>query len=357
MLEIIVILVCLALNAILSASEIAFVSVNKKILQQLSRLFPKKTQNLVKLRGQPERTLSVIQLGITLVGLVAGAVGGAGVDEEVRPWLQKELGVGPTAAELIGIALLVIPLTALTVIFGELVPKSLALRRPFEIASSMSPLLALLDKIFHPVISFFEWATKGVVGWLGIFFRKQRKESMETTATAAEEQIAKHQEQYIINLVNIETKSIQDIYCPWESVVLVKTDFSIEQVLDLAIDSGHTRLPVCRGGKVVGLINTKEILAFASQGGQDWMLLLRPILRVERTDSLIRVLRMMQGKRSHLAVIEAAGETIQGIVTLEDIFEEIVGDIADEDDDRAVERLLAQKGTLKRWLYRGPPKS
>jgi putative hemolysin len=349
MLELIIILICLALNAILAASEIAFVSINKKILRQLSRTFPKRTQYLVKLHDQPERTLSVIQLGITLMGLIAGAVGGAGVEESVRPWIQGKLNVDPTSAELISILLLVLPLTALTVVFGELVPKAVALRMPFNIASATSRWLIIMDKIFYPVISAFEWATKSLASWLGIMLGKQRGTAMAPAATAGEEQITKHQEQYILNLINIETKSIQDIYCPWEDIIVVEQDDGAEAVLEIAIESGHTRLPVCQKGKVVGLINTKEIMAFASQGAKDWTLLLRPILRVRGEDSLIRVLKMMQEKRSHLAVVEGGEGNAIGIVTLEDIFEEIVGDIADEDDERVVERLLAQRGILKRW--------
>lgn len=351
MFELAIVFVCLLLNAILSASEIAFVSINKKVLRQLSKTFPGKTQRLLRLREQPERTLSVIQLGITLVGLVAGAVGGAGVEESLSPWLRERFGLGPATSELISITMLVLPLTALTVIFGELVPKALAMQRPFEIAAFASRGLALLDKVFHPVISFFEWATKSVVGALGILLGKHREAKTEPAHAASEEQIARHHEQYILNLVNIEAKSVQDIHTPWEEVVSVERSDPIETVLEVAVESGHTRLPVRLGRRVIGLINTKELMAFASQGAQDWVLLLRPVLRVQAQDSLIRVLKMMQEKRSHLAVLSDAEGLPQGIVTLEDILEEVVGDIYDEDDDRAVERLLAQKGALR---HRGP---
>lgn len=347
MLEWIVILVCLLLNGVLSASEIAFVSVNKKVLRQLSKTFPQKTERLMRLREQPERTLSVIQLGITLVGLVAGAVGGAGVESSLSPWLRERFGLGMAASEILSIAMLVVPLAALTVIFGELVPKALAMQRPFEIAAFASRALTFLDRFFHPVVSFFEWATKGVVGLLNRRWIKRTKGIAESAHTVSEDQLAKQHEQYILNLVNIESKSIGDIFTPWNRAIAIERNDSVEKVLELAMDSGHTRLPVTWGGRVIGLINTKELMAFTSQGASDWVLLLRPVLRVQAQDSLLRALKMMQERRSHLAVVGSREAPPEGIVTLEDILEEVVGDINDEDDDPMIWRVLAAKGLGK----------
>lgn len=356
MLEWIIVLVCVLLNAILSASEIAFVSINKKVLRQLSKTFPGKTQRLLRLREHPERTLSVIQLGITLVGLVAGAVGGAGVEESLSPWLRERFGLGPTGAELISITLLVAPLTALIVIFGELVPKALALQRPFEIAAFASRGLALLDRVFYPIVSFFEWATKSVVRLLGGLMGRRGVRLRDSAQVAHEAQIERHHEQYILNLVNLEAKSLQDIVTPWDEVISVDRSDPLEQVLEAAVESGHTRLPVRLGRRVIGLINTKELMAFASQGGVDWALLLRPVLRAQAQDSLIRLLKMMQERRTHLSVLEDAEGLPLGIVTIEDILEEVVGDIYDEDDDGAVARILAQKGQWGRRSRNHPLK-
>lgn len=355
MLELSIVFVCLVLNGILAASEIAFVSLNKRLLRQLEKTFPVKTRRLLALRAKPERTLSVIQLGITLLGLVSGAVSGTGVEESISPWLQVHLGLGPNSAEILGILLVVIPLTALMVIFGELVPKALALRHPFEIAAGASRWLLVLDRIFHPVISLFEWATKMAVRIWSMLLGGGRHQISATAADATEDQLTRHHEQYVLNMVALEAKCVRDIYCPWEAVVKIDWGNSMEKALSIAIDSGHTRLPVYRDGLVQGLLNTKELIAFASQGAEDWRLLLRPILRVKGEDSLIRILKMMQEKRSHLAVWDSASGAPLGIVTLEDILEEIVGDVADEDDDRLVARLMAQRARLKKDSFHGSP--
>ncbi len=290
-----------------------------------------------------------------MLGLVSGAVSGAGVEESIGPWLQEHLGLGSNSAEILGILLVVIPLTALMVIFGELVPKALALRHPFEIAAGASRWLLLLDRMFHPVISLFEWVTKKVVGaWSTLLGRGRHQ--ISAAAEATEDQLTRYYEQYVLNMVALEAKCVGDIYCPWEVVAKVDWNQSMDEALSMAIDSGHTRLPGCREGRVQGLLNTKELIAFASQKAEDWQLLLRPVLRVKGEDSLIRVLKMMQEKRSHLAVWESASGVSVGIVTLEDILEEIVGYIADEDDERLVERIMAQRAGAKRpGIRRFPP--
>ncbi len=331
MLEIAIVWICLLLNALLSASEIAFVSLNRKVLQQLESRFPRRVRRLGRLRQAPERTLSVIQLGITMVGFVSGAVSGAGIEESAVPWMRQRWGLGETSAELIGIALVVLPLTAMTVLFGELVPKALALNRPYRIAIAVSGLLWMLDRGFSPLIAFFAGATRWIVAGLSRTFSRGRTAQAIAQAEAGEETDS-HHERLLLNLAEFETRTVKEIYIPWPQAVFVERDQSLEEVLSKAIDTGHTRLPVCRKDRVQGLIHTKELIAFAGQGGQDWMLLLRPILRVHPSDSLLGTLKRLQEKRSHMAIVESGDGCPLGFLTLENLMEAIVGDIHDEDD-------------------------
>src|SRR5690606_16344386 len=131
--EAIIIFVCLILNALLAAYEMAFVSVPKPELRSLARQGNKDAQTLLSLRVNPERTLSVIQIGITLVGVVAAAVGGAGAAESFEPFLMQKLKISKFAAGALSVFLVVLPISFLTVVAGELVPKTLALRNPVKI--------------------------------------------------------------------------------------------------------------------------------------------------------------------------------------------------------------------------------
>jgi putative hemolysin len=121
---------------------------------------------------------------------------------------------------------------------------------------------------------------------------------------------------------------------------------------DLALASGHTRLPILRNGEISGVLHTKELLTLLAAGERDWRTLVRPPVTVGPEDALLSVLRLLQTRRSHMGIVIDRGGPV-GIVTLEDILEEVLGDLYDEDDDRAVERLLAARGKLKDVVMQG----
>ncbi len=347
MIEFFVILICLILNAVLSATETAFVSTQKNILRQLNQIWHGKVTRLLKLRESPERTLAVIQIGITLVGILSGVVGGAGIEEELSPRLQTYFGLAPSTSEAICIVLVVIPLTFFTVIFGELVPKTLALRNPLKISMAASRWLYFLDKAFQPLVDSFEWITKKIVNWRSVFSKLPQPVQLPDGETS-EKGLSKQHQEFIFNLVNLESKILGDIFIPWENVDSVDLEQSAEEVLDKSIRSGHTRLPVNTLGQPTAMLNTKELLIFISEGGKDWPLIIRPVLRLNKSDSLIKALKLMQQQHSQMALIETSDHKVIGVVTLEEIIEEIVGDIFDEDDDHAIQKLLADKLKLKK---------
>jgi putative hemolysin len=139
MIELAVIAACLLLNGILAGVEMAFVTIGRPRLRELARSGNRDAQSILKLRENPERTLSILQIGITLVGAIAAAVGGAGAEELLDPILMQRFAVTEETAEIIGIILVVLPITYLSVVVGELVPKALALRNPQKISSENRP--------------------------------------------------------------------------------------------------------------------------------------------------------------------------------------------------------------------------
>ena len=141
MFEFIVIAVCLLINAILSCVEMAFVTVSRPHLKQLAGKGNTAAKRILKLKETPERTLSVLQIGITLVGAISAAIGGAGAEESFSPYLQNRFGLTEDVAEGLAIVSIVLPLTYLSVVVGELVPKSLALKFPMKLALSGGLLL------------------------------------------------------------------------------------------------------------------------------------------------------------------------------------------------------------------------
>ena len=339
MTELVIIVLCLMLNALLSATETAFVSVGRPELRAMSAAGVAGAARLLTLRERPERTLAVIQIGITTVGLISGAVGGAGSRDTLRPFFEQQLGLGPAFADLCSIAIVVAPLTYLTVVVGELAPKALALRNPQRIGLRGAIWLTTFDRMFSPAVTALEWSANVVLRGLGA----ARSAAMSSSEREAD-QLSDAKHRYIVNLANIEAKTVGDIALLWPGVTSVEATQTAEQVMSVVMASGHTRLPVCGpDGQVMGLLHTKEFLAFTAAGEPQWQSLIRPALSTKASDSLLKVLRVMQEKRSHLVVVYRDDGSRLGVVTLEDIIEEVFGDVYDEDDDQTLRRLLSAR--------------
>ncbi len=345
--------ICLLINGFLSGLEMAFVAVGRPRLRELARTGNRDAQKILALRDNPERTLSVLQVGITLVGVLAAAVGGAGAEEAFSPILESRFALSENTAEIISILFIVLPYTYLSVVIGELVPKSLALRNPLSIILRGARWLILFDRAVSPVVSVLEWSTKRILS----LFQKRTGHDVGTTPQEAlileVEGLSQDHKQYVMNLLAVRRKSVNDILLPWPQVVAVDLSQSVSEVADVIYSSGHTRLPVTSVGTVVGILHTKEFMALRSAGAEEWESIVRPIVQVQESDLLISALKVMQEKRSHLSIV-FLGKTHTGIVTMEDIFEEIIGEIYDEDDDGRLKRILsARKDRLREWVKQG----
>ncbi|MBV2168650.1 MAG: hemolysin family protein [Bdellovibrio sp.] len=338
MTELIVVLVCLFFNMLLSGSEMAFVTVNR---QQLKRLAPtnRKARLLLRLKENPERTLSVIQIGITLVGAVAAAVGGAGAEEAFSPFLMEKFKVTEQSAEALAIAMVVLPISYLNVVIGELVPKTIALRSPLTLALWSAQGLNIAEKILSPAVTVLEESTNLI---LKISRFGSKKDSSPHPHDIAIEDLPLQTKQYVVNLVSADKKVAREIMLPWKDVIHIRKADNIEDVETIIMNSRHTRLPVLDGDDVVGLINTKEFLAARRYEETEWQNLIRPILKFKAFEPLFKILLKMQEHKSHMAVIYDQQKFV-GLVTMEDIFEEIIGDVFDEDDDGLIKKILASK--------------
>jgi putative hemolysin len=342
--EFFIIAVCLFLNALFSAYEMAFVSVPRPELRRLARTGSKDAQRILNLRENPERTLSIIQIGITLVGAVSAAVGGAGASESIEPILKERFGMSENGAEFVSIAIVVLPLTYLSVVVGELVPKSIALKNPVKIVFWGSRWLSIADRILSPAVSLLEMSTRQL---LRIFFPRSKNTAPLPETSLEIDTLPQHHQQAVLNLAHIERRKIKDILVPWKDVNFVRFSDTMDDVVPVIFASGHTRLPVTDNGSVLGILHTKEFLALRETGGKDWKSIIRPALRVLPTDSVLATLRLMQGKRNHMAMVKSATGERLGMVTLEDISEEIWGDIFDEDDDSNIRKVFADRAKMK----------
>ncbi len=339
MFELIIILVCLLINAFLSASETAFIAVSKPALRELVKQGNENAKMLLTLRENPERTLSITQMGITFLGMLAAAVGGAASEEGIAPWLEANFGIKENTAEILSLFMIVTFLTYINVVIGELVPKTLALRRPMFIASKSAPWLHRIGSLIGPIVTFFEWSTKKI---LNSFPNKHvvSETHGEYEDIIGFDALTESSKQYVLNLVKIENTTVKEITVGWSEVTYLTKDQTLTEAEHVFVTSGHTRLPVLEFDEVIGMINAKEFLAFLQTKQQNWLSLLRPAVKTPDSTPLLTALRIMQEHRSHMAIVYERSEKA-GIVTMEAIFEEIVGDIYDEDDDGALTKILS----------------
>lgn len=342
MIEFIIVLICIALNGLFAAVEMAFVSVNRVELRKLADKGYSAASIILRLRLSPERTLSVLQIGITLVGAISAAVGGAGAEESLSPIFEKRWGLSEDLSEALSIFVVVIPLTVANVVVGELVPKSLALKNSKQIALLAARGLYLMDKILAPAVNILEGMTHAIVK---VVERKDKKTlpgiTSEETSISIDSLSSTHR-QFVLNLVNIEAKNAEDMMVEWNDTMKVEITQPVNEVLNAVVSSGHTRLPVISDQKVIGLLHTKEFITYIGSGDSNWPSIVRPILRVQERDDALKALKLMQEQRSHLSLV-CQGEDVVGIITMEDIIEEIIGEISDEDDDGLMKRLLASR--------------
>ena len=226
--EWIIIAICLALNALLAATEIAFVSLTRSQVKELAKSGKAAAKTLLLLRENPERTLSVMQVGIGLVGSLAAAVGGAEAHQRLTPYLLDKLPVGPSTAHILALICVVVPLTFINVVFAELVPKTLALRNPSRIALLSARWLMTFDKIFLPIVDLLEWSTKKI---LQVFFPKSRQAPpVQNSETVELDQLSSQARQYVLNLVGLEKKRVRDVTLPWAQVDHVFLSQTISEI-------------------------------------------------------------------------------------------------------------------------------
>lgn len=335
MLELLVVVVCLVINAVLSSTEMAFVSAGRSQLRELSRRGSSSANHLLEMKNRPERILSIIQIGITLVSAVAAAVGGAGAEESLSPYFISMFAVSPETASTLSIAIVVIPLTAFTVIFGELFPKAIALRRPVQISVWMTPFLVVADRYLRPVITAMEVSTKRLLRLFRISTQTVHQHEPETG------------KQYAISFGLKSRMTVKEIMIPFTETVTVDISMSIEEVERIFSESGHTRLPIMNQKKVVGILNSKEFSYFKASKQTDWITIARGAIYFEEDMDLMQALKILQGQHRHMGIV-LGEQGISGIITLSTILEEFVGDIYDEDDDNFVRQLVLSRGGLKR---------
>lgn len=347
MLEIFIVAFSILANAVLSGLEMAFVTVSKAHLKKLASQGSSSAARVLKLKSNPERTLSVLQVGITLVGAISAAVSGASAEEHLSPVFIQIFGVSQEVAESLSIISVVLPLTYVSVVIGELVPKSVALRFPVKLALWGGLILMVMDQIFAPFVVIFEYSTKFITRLL--FNKYSTQENVDTTQEVDLDNLNETHKQYVFNLIGIDKRKVKDVMVPWDQATTIQIDEHAHDVLQKIRTQMFTRLPVLKEGKVQGILYIKDFIAEPEMTLLDWTKLIRKAEFLAPNEPIINALKRMQMRKSHMGIVRS-GENYVGIITLEDIFEEFIGDIYDESDE--TQTLLSSTSKIRNQNFR-----
>ncbi len=331
MFELLIVVICLILNALLAAIEMAFVASSSVTLRDQAKKGTSKANKLLEMKNNPERILSVIQVGITLVGAIAAAVGGAGAEGDLTPYLKNHFELSQDTAKTISLCLIVIPLTYFSVVFGELLPKAIALRNPIKLAYRSLTFLRLADKCFGPLVSLLETNTKFLLRLLKI--RTDHLGGSDDPEKIANYAIA----------IGIDRRiTVKEVMIPMDQVISIHGEMKIEEVAKVITDSGHTRLPVWQEGQIIGALNSKDFNVIMQSCLPNWAMIIRDAVFIDENVEILDAFKKLQKNRQHMGIVTRLDVPI-GIATMEDILEEFLGEIYDEDDDNLARKLFTPR--------------
>ncbi len=336
--------ILIAINAFFAATEIAVISLNEKKVRAQAEDGDKKAAKLLKIVEDPTKFLSTIQVGITLAGFLSSAFAADSFGEMLADAIIKGANVSEGMVSLIqtlSVIAVTIVLSYFTLVLGELVPKRVAMKNKEKLANSFCGIISVLTTILKPVIWFLSVSTNGVLRLIGIDpNEKDEAVSEEDIVTmldagADEGGLDETDVEYIKNVFKLDNLTAADVMTQRGSIVAVPEDISVDELLAIIEDEGYSRIPVYSESldKIVGILYAREYLLKHSNPDfklEDAMFSPKYVPETMHLDAL---LKEMQDTHNHIAVVVNEYGVTSGVVSMEDIIEELVGEIWDELDE------------------------
>ena len=344
LLPILVLIILVFINAFFAAAEIAVISLSESTLKKQAEDGDKKAKKLLKLTRTPDRFLSAIQIAITLAGFLSSAFAADSFAEPLVKWLYYGKGfttLSPGTLNTIAVILITIVLSYFSLVLGELVPKRLAMKKTDAVARAAVGPVTVVAAVFRPVIWLLSKSTNGVLRLLHIDPKAEEEDVSEDEilmmVDLGEERgaIESSEKELIENIFEFNNTTAEDVMVHRTDMVMIWCDDTNEDVIRTIRESGLSRFPVYEedADDIIGILNTRDYLLNAQSSRPKALReLLRPAYFVPesvRTDVLFRD---MQSKKIHLAIVVDEYGGTSGLVTMEDLLEEIVGNIYDEFD-------------------------
>ena len=323
------------------AAEIALISLRESQVKQLA-LRGKRGAIVAKLAANPNRLLGALQVGVTLTGFLSAALGAEKLGVYVIPWLE-DLGVPTKSADttsLIGVTLVI---AYFSLVFGELVPKRLALFRTEQSALASALFIDFVANLFRPIIWVLSHSTNLIVRLFGIDPKEQRTAISEEELldlVAGHAALTDEERDIVEEVFNASERQVHEVMVPRTEVDFMDASLTVGKAIALAIEKAHSRYPVVRGSsdEVIGFIHVRDLLDTSlANSNAKIQELARNIMYLPGTKAILPALTEMRKQRQHLAIVLDEYGGTDGIVTLEDLVETLIGDIRDEYDSDEVE--------------------
>ncbi|MDF5734352.1 MULTISPECIES: hemolysin family protein [unclassified Nostoc] len=355
--EILIILVLIIANGVFSMSEMAIVSARKVRLQQLANQGDAKAKVALKLAESPNHFLSTVQVGISLIGILTGAFGGATIANRLGIYVKRVPLLAPYS-EPLSFGIVVLLITYFSLIVGELVPKRLALNNPEKIASIVAIPMQALAAIGSPVVFLLSASTDLILRLLGITASTEPQVTEEEIKILIEQgteagTFEEAEQDMVERVFRLGDRPVSYLMTPRPDIVWLDLDDSAEENRQKMVDSAYSRYPICQGGldNVLGVIPVTDLLARSFRGeALDLTVGLRQPVFVPESTRGLKVLELFKQTITHMALVVDEYGVIQGLVTLNDIMSEIVGDVPSTDGQDQPQAVQREDGS---WLLDG----
>jgi len=351
----IVFLVVLTLfEGVFVAAEIALVSIRRSRVEQLVDEERPGARRVQKLLLEPGRFLAVSQLGLTVIGFLASAYAAVSLADGFAT-LLKDAGVQPGTADGVSLIVVTVALALFTIVFAELVPKTLALAHPERFALTLAGPVDILGRILAPLVALLTGITRGVTRLLGADVTVEAQITAEElrliVERGGEQGILEAEEEQMINaVIELAGRRVHEVMVPRVAIIALPESSTFDEAIDRIIEEGHSRVPVYESSvdEVVGILYAKDLLPFLksdSAARPSLRSLLRTPVFVPESMSIDDLLHEFQRRKVHIAIVLDEYGGTAGLVTIEDLLEEIVGEIQDEYDEEEplFERLDADR--------------
>ena len=338
-------LVLIAVNALFAATEIAVISLNETKVRRMAEGGDRKAAKMLRMVTEPTGFLSTIQICITLAGFLGSAFAADNFSDKLVNWLINDCevsGVSPSALDTISVIIITLVLSYFTLVLGELVPKRIAMKRSESIARAVSGLMIAMTAALRPVIWLLTVSTNGVLRLCGIDPEDNAEEVSEEEIIMMLDEgeeagsIESGEKELIKNVFSLNDTTAEDVMVHRSQVAFLKRDDARTTLLNEIAESGYSRFPVYGENidDIVGILYAKTYLTAQSRGERCEMKdFLMPPRFVHASTHINRILLDMQREHAHMAVVVDDYGGVIGIITLEDILEELVGEIWDESDE------------------------